>query len=68
MAKDDADPLTRWREAEDAYAAALSPYMKAAEPAPPLKKKDLLELVQLRGKADRWRERYFKDGHGKGQG
>lgn len=63
MAKDDSDPLARWRESEAAYAVALKPFMKTANAAPPLKKKDLLELVQLRGKADRWREKYFKDGH-----
>ncbi|MBK9739139.1 MAG: hypothetical protein IPO93_06450 [Actinobacteria bacterium] len=63
MSKDDADPLAKWRESEAAYAVAAKPFMKASNDAPPLKKKDLVELVQLRGKADRWRERYFKDGH-----
>jgi hypothetical protein len=64
MAKDESDPLARWQEAEAAYTAAVTPFMKAA--APSLKKKDLLDLVHLRGKADRWRERYFKEGNGKG--
>lgn len=32
-----------------------------------LKKKDLLELVELRGMADRWREKYFREGHAKGK-
>jgi hypothetical protein len=35
--------------------------------APDLKKKDLLEMVEMRGKADRWRERYFREGHAKGK-
>jgi len=30
-----------------------------------LKKRDLLELVQLRVKADRWREKCFHEGHAK---
>jgi hypothetical protein len=62
MAKDDADSLERWRAAEAAYTAAVKSFMAEKTPAPVMKKKDLLELVQLRGKADRWREKYFKDG------
>ena len=67
MAKETPDPLTRWREAEQAYAAAVLPFIEAGDDAPTLKKKDLLELVDIRGKADRWRERYFRDGHDKGK-
>jgi hypothetical protein len=67
MAKDEGDALRRWREAEAAYAAALVAFMNPEIDAPDLKKKDLLEMVEMRGKADRWRERYFREGHAKGK-
>lgn len=63
MAKDEVDALKKWREAEKAYADSLSPYVDAKGQAPHLKKKDLLEMVELRGKADRWREKYFRECH-----
>jgi hypothetical protein len=63
MAKDDIDALTKWRDAEAAYSQALSPFTSAEGDAPMLRKKDLLEMVELRGKADRCREKYFREGH-----
>jgi hypothetical protein len=63
MAKDDVDALTKWRDAEAAYAQALSPFTSTDGDSPMLRKKELLEMVELRGKADRWREKYFRDGH-----
>jgi hypothetical protein len=48
-AKDDGDALRKWRDAE----------------ATTLQKNDLPELVQLRVKADPWRETYFHEGHAK---
>jgi hypothetical protein len=68
MAKDDGDALRKWREAEAAYARAVAPFTSMEGEAPALRKKDLLELVQLRGKADRWREKYFHEGHSKHKG
>jgi hypothetical protein len=65
MAKDDADALKKWREAEKAYASAVAPFVDANGDAPAMKKKDLLELVDLRGRADRWREKYFRECHAK---
>ncbi len=62
MAKDASDPLTRWRDAEAAYVAAASPYLDDEATAPPLRKKDLISMVELRGKADRWREKYYRFG------
>jgi hypothetical protein len=67
MAKDDGDALRKWRDAETAYAAALEPFTTNQDDAPVLKKKDLVEMVELRGKADRWREKYFREGHDKGK-
>jgi hypothetical protein len=67
MARDEADPLRKWRDAEAAYAQALAPFIGTSPEAPVLKKKDLLEMVELRGKADRWREKYFREGHAKGK-
>jgi hypothetical protein len=43
----------------------VSPFTSTEGEAPALKKKDLLELVQLRVKADRWREKYFHESHAK---
>jgi hypothetical protein len=67
MAKDETDPLKKWRDAEAAYARALAPFVEIGAEAPTLKKKDLLDMVELRGKADRWREKYFREGHAKGK-
>ena len=67
MAKEEQDALSKWRDAESAYAQALTPFTASTDSAPVLKKKDLLELVELRGKADRWREKYFREGHAKGK-
>ena len=67
MAKDDGDALRKWREAEAAYAEAVAPFVAGKGEGPPLKKKDLLEMVELRGKADRSREKYFREGHAKGK-
>jgi hypothetical protein len=64
-AKDDGDALRKWRDAEAAYTHAVSPFTSIEGEAPALKKKDLLELVQLRVNADRWREKYFHEGHAK---
>lgn len=58
MPKSEPDPLMRWRDAEAAYAKALAPFMKDGHE--PLTKKLLVEMVELRGKADRWRDRYFR--------
>jgi hypothetical protein len=63
MAKDDVDALSKWRDAEAAYAQALTPFTSTEGDTPTLRKKDLLEMVELRGKADRWREKYFREGH-----
>jgi hypothetical protein len=63
MAKDDVDALSKWRDVEAAYAEALSPFTSAEGDTPTLRKRDLLEMVELRGKADRWREKYFREGH-----
>jgi hypothetical protein len=65
MAKSEGDAGRKWREAEAAYVAAASPFM--ADDPPALKKKDLLEMVELRGKADRWREKYFRECDAKGK-
>ena len=63
MPKAEPDPLTRWRDAEAAYAQALSPFLSEAPEQ--LSKKVLVEMVELRGKADRWREKYFRATHPK---
>jgi len=60
MAKPDPDPLTRWRDAEAAYAEALKAYLVDGDEPAALSKKVLLEMVDMRGKADRWREKYFR--------
>jgi hypothetical protein len=57
----DADPLERWRHFEEKYAEQVTPYI-SAEPDP-LDKDQMVELVALREKADRWRDRYFKAHH-----
>jgi len=67
MAKEEQDALSKWRDAEASYAQALTPFTASADEAPVLKKKDLLELVELRGRADRWREKYFREGHARGK-
>jgi len=64
-AMDDGDALRKWRDAEAAYQRAVSPFTSTEGEPPALKKKDLIELVQLRVKADRWREKYFHEGHAK---
>lgn len=67
MARDDGEALRKWRDAEAAYAKACEPFLAGRSDDPPLKKKDLLEMVEMRGKADRWRDRYFKECHAKGK-
>lgn len=65
MAKGDGegkDPLERWRHFELRYAERVAPFLQETD-APALEKDDLLDLVALREKADRWRDRYFKDGY-----
>lgn len=62
MPKQEKDPLERWRAAEAAYAEALAPFVGDGE-APRLSKSELSELVSLRHRADKWRERYFKRCH-----
>jgi len=62
MPKQEKDPLERWRAAEAAYAIALAPFVGDDE-TPSLKKAQLSELVRLRHRADKWRERYFKRCH-----
>ena len=64
-AKDDGEALRKWRDAEAAYQRAVSPFTSTEGEAPALRKKDLLDLVQLRVKADRWREKYFHESHAK---
>ena len=65
MAKDsDKDPLARWRHAEAEYAEAAAAFLGKGD-APHLKKSVLIELVSLRSRADKWRERYFKQHYSK---
>jgi hypothetical protein len=56
------DPLDKWRQFEREYAEASAPFLSDDDAAPRLGKDELVELVALRGKADRWREKYFKHG------
>jgi hypothetical protein len=51
--------LHRWREAEHEYLRAAAAYLGDGD-APELRKDDLVAMVSLREKADRWREKYFK--------
>lgn len=60
MARDPSEALNKWREAEAAYAAAVAPFTTEGDDARTLRKKDLLTLVELRGKADRSRDKYFR--------
>lgn len=52
--------LRKWREAESDYSAALVPFLEEDDGAPVLSKDELIRLVALRDKADKWREKYFK--------
>lgn len=61
MAKS-SDPLEKWRQFERDYAEAAADYLSDDEAAPKLGKDELVAMVELRGKADRWREKYFKHG------
>jgi hypothetical protein len=68
MPKDDdqgksKDPLVRWRQAEQEYAEAVAPFLTKGSSAPIMTKKQLVELVSLRNRAERWCERYFKENH-----
>ena len=67
MAKDESDALRKWIDAEAAYAAVLTPFTSLEGEIPVLRKKELFEMVELRGKADRWREKYFRACHAKGK-
>jgi len=53
------DPFERWRHFEARYADAVGPFLRD-DSASALSKEDLVELVALREKADRWRDRFFK--------
>jgi len=63
VSKIEKDPLERWRHHEAEYRAAAGPFLDGeyadGDDAPVLDKATLLELVRLRDKADRWREKYF---------
>ena len=59
VAKDDADPLERWRHFEQRYAESVAIFLREGAP-PPVAKDEMIELASLRSKADRWRDRYFK--------
>ena len=59
------DPLERWRHFELRYAERVAPFLQESG-APVLEKDDLVDLVSLRGKADRWRDRFFRDGYDRG--
>jgi hypothetical protein len=61
VSKIEKDPLDRWRHHEAEYRAVAAPFLDVADAgdAPMLDKTTLLELVRLRDKADRWREKYF---------
>ena len=62
MAKPEKDPLERWRHHEAEYQEAVARYLDPSSEAPSLDKPTLLDLVQIRDKADRWREKYFRAG------
>ena len=53
------EALDRWREAEHSYAQAVNEFMLEAQTATPMDKDQLIDLVRLRAKADKWRERYY---------
>lgn len=57
------DPLERWRHFESRYAAQVQPFLVEAD-ASALDKESIVDLVGIRAKADRWRDRYFKSLHG----
>ena len=63
MSKIEKDPLERWRHHEAEYRVTAAPFLDGdaagGGDAPVLDKATLLELVRLRDKADRWREKYF---------
>ena len=62
MAKEiEKDPLGRWRRAETDYAAAITGFMQGDSDH--LSKDGLIALIDLRSKADKWREKYFKKHH-----
>ncbi len=55
----DADPLERWRHFEQKYAEAVAPFLQD-DGVPQVGKDAMVELAELRAKADRWRDRFFK--------
>ena len=57
------DPLERWRHFEQRYAQGVSPFLSETDPRA-LDKDEIVGLVAMRAKADRWRDRYFKSIHG----
>jgi hypothetical protein len=60
MAKSkDADPLERWRHFEHKYAERVAPFVDD-DGVPVVGKDAMVELAELRAKADRWRDRFFK--------
>jgi len=60
MAKSkDADPLERWRHFERKYAERVAPFV-VDDGVPSVGKDEMVELAELRAKADRWRDRFFK--------
>ena len=55
----DVDPLERWRHFERKYAERLAPLIEG-DASPAVDKDQMVELAELRAKADRWRDRFFK--------
>ena len=53
------EPLERWRHFEERYAERVAPFLGESD-ASALDKDAIVDLVGLRAKADRWRDRYFK--------
>lgn len=63
VSKEDNSPARawgKWREAEGAYHDEVARFVDHSSDPPAMTKDDLIRLVQLRERADRWRERYFK--------
>lgn len=52
--------LKKWREAEADYSAAIATYLDEVNGTPAMTKDELIDLVSLRDKADKWREKFFK--------
>jgi hypothetical protein len=55
----DADPLERWRHFERRYSETVAPFLDG-DGVPVVGKDAMVELAELRAKADRWRDRFFK--------